>query len=291
MSQRNNKPYDERTFAKWGDFKSFIDHAKLEWSYRGQGSSEWPISSSLERCSFEGPIERIASVEHQILEEFKRAAQHYLRKKFLPKTLTEWLALIQHHGSPTRLIDFTRSPYVAAYFAFEQPEPNVEFVSIWIVNMVAFYQRSIYYLEAKGVEQQKLRPPFSTEPYVFEDKLLQEIFDRQRLDCVIPLATYAMNQRYLLQQSVFLSPCNPDKPFMEQLEFIDQSLKNAIIKINLPVSFRNEALRDLTRMNITRVSLFPGLDGFAKSLNMQYSTFTTTSEEGEALEYLRKQGL
>lgn len=78
--------YIEKTFASWNQFKDFVDKARLEWIYRGQGNSEWALSSSLERSRFDGPIERIASIENQILEEFQRAARHYLPDRFVPRT-------------------------------------------------------------------------------------------------------------------------------------------------------------------------------------------------------------
>src|SRR5690606_14403222 len=135
---QEERPYIEKTFTQWRKFKIFIDKSKHEWIYRNQGNSLWTLTTSLERSNNKEPIERIASIENQIVEEFKRAAKHYLPKKFLPTTLTEWLALIQHYGSPTRLIDFTRSPYVASYFAFEDESIDCEFVSIWVVNLIAF---------------------------------------------------------------------------------------------------------------------------------------------------------
>ena len=108
MSEKSHY-YKEETFSKWSDFRSFIDKSRLEWIYRAQGNSQWDISTALERFGFDGPIERIDSIEYQILEEFKRAAKHYLSPKHMPTTLVEWLGLIQHYGSPSRLIDFIRS--------------------------------------------------------------------------------------------------------------------------------------------------------------------------------------
>jgi hypothetical protein len=54
-----------------------------------------------------------------MLEQFKSNAHLYLTT--LPRTFKnlEWLSLMQHYGTPTRMLDFTFSPYVAAYFAFE----------------------------------------------------------------------------------------------------------------------------------------------------------------------------
>jgi len=55
-------------------------------------------------------------IEAEFVAEFQRGARNYLNKDELPEYLIEWLALMQHHGAPTRLLDFSRSPFIAAFF-------------------------------------------------------------------------------------------------------------------------------------------------------------------------------
>ncbi len=95
-----------------------------------------------------------------------------------------------------------------------------------------------------------------------------------------------MNERYYLQQSVFLSPSNPYKTFNEQLDFLHESLDNSLIKIKIPKTERKKALRDLAKMNITRASLFPGLDGFAKSLHIHFSSLSNIEDMGKNIQIL-----
>ena len=57
--------------------------------------------------------------EERTLRIFKRKAHHFLDRTPAEEEEFEWLALMQHHGAPTRLLDFTWSPYVAAFFALE----------------------------------------------------------------------------------------------------------------------------------------------------------------------------
>jgi hypothetical protein len=88
------------------------------WIFRGHCSAEWSLQSTLERCAPSG--HRRVFTEYELVYEFKRRAHNYLGVHQLPAKPGEWLALMQHFGAPTRLVDFTRSPFVAAYFAFEE---------------------------------------------------------------------------------------------------------------------------------------------------------------------------
>ena len=128
----------------------------------------------------------------------------------------------------------------------------------------------------------------------FGDGTFKRIFEKSRtgeIDCVIPVESNSMNERYYLQQSVFLSPTNPYKKFEEQLDFLNGILDQSLIQILIPRTERNKVIRDLEKMNISHASLFPGIDGFAKSLKIKFSTLSTISELGENLNKLKREGL
>ena len=87
------------------------------WLYRGHRVSTWPLQCSLDRPSckpIRGKLPRY-QYEKRLFEEFKRRAVPYLKRT--PQNDWEWLALARHHGLPTRLLDWTRNPLIALYFA------------------------------------------------------------------------------------------------------------------------------------------------------------------------------
>jgi len=99
--------------------------------YRGQANYDWPLRSSLNRLQQRFPNRKNMTgqppcfscpplTDKQHLDAFKRALRG--RRGQNPKSLNDdgYWALGQHHGLATPLPDFTRSPFVALFFAFEE---------------------------------------------------------------------------------------------------------------------------------------------------------------------------
>jgi hypothetical protein len=128
--------------------------------YRGQGQSNWKLMPRIGRVfHFRASIdkgdnpERVFAEEVVVLEDFKRRAIPFIQK--LPEDNWQWLAMAQHHGLPTRLLDWTDNPLAAAFFAaYEQYQGD----------------SAIYVLDRKGIEiARKSESPFSlTETKIFE---------------------------------------------------------------------------------------------------------------------------
>jgi hypothetical protein len=256
--------------ANWNDFKSFTEELSENWVFRGQLNTRWELRNAIERTDF---IKLYSGIEAEFVQEFKRGARNYLAKDETPEHLIEWLALMQHHGAPTRLLDFSKSPFVAAFFAFEQCEDSTEEnIAVWAIN-VNFLKIKATEVLAGYFENELLESGNRVHEALFE-----KIFFANAYALVFPVEPFRMNRRYSLQQSIFVSTGTGHQPFMEQLRFLGDTISKAVIKIELPAALQKEVLRDLQRMNLNRASLFPDLDGYAGSLRLRYHSMKSPEE-------------
>lgn len=263
--------YKEISLSTWAEFKKKAEEPRPQWIFRGQSNANWDLQTTLERSTV---VSDSFDFEDELVNEFKRGAKFYLKEEQQPTTLLEWFSMIQHFGAPSRLLDFTKSPYVAAYFAFEQASLEAENVAIWIVDKIYLYQKAVYFFEGKISN-------INSNHYAFKDETFEEVFEKSKegdFNCLFPVEPRNVNQRYHLQQSIFLCQGNPYESLMNQLDFIGDIQQKTIMKVTIPTIEKNNAIRDLIKMNISAASLFPGLDGFAKSLISKYSNLLTLGD-------------
>jgi hypothetical protein len=216
--------------------------------------------------------------ESAILREFQRRAHHFVDPPGFQDRL-EWLALLQHYGSPTRLLDFTHSFYAAVFFALDNA---VSDAAVWAIN-----RRMVDRVVSERVQRDVSRLPTQdlNRAYIrlCNEAGLQEMTSR----LVVAVEPERMNERLAAQQGLFLFPFDLTASFEENLaetfrldptclesttsEDCSILLKNAldnicILKIIIPKRYHVTAIEDLRKMNINAATLFPGLDGFARSL-------------------------
>src|SRR5262249_22831199 len=126
--------YDIHRVESWEEFLGLItDSPYRNWAFRGQRDASRPLYSTLSRYFLTYRISQRMweAQEERILRIFKRKAVHFLQH--VPERDDEllWLALMQDHGAPTRLLDFTWSPYVAAFFALHNATTEA---AVWACN-------------------------------------------------------------------------------------------------------------------------------------------------------------
>lgn len=268
-----NQQYSTVRLPSWHEFKLFVHRFSENWAFRGQANAEWTLTNAIERTDFIGFHN---GIEAHFVAEFQRGARNYLTKDETPEHLIEWLALMQHHGAPTRLLDLTRSPFIAAYFAFEICALEQDgHAAVWCFNIEHLKQKS---LEALS---QEFGTALQETQNLINEKLFEVLFYQNNKNLVFPVEPFRMNRRYSLQQSIFVSTGTSAAPFMEQLQFLGPDLKGAVVKLEIPSREKKTALRELQMMNLHRASLFPDLDGYALSLKLRYNNMKAPEELAE----------
>ena len=184
--------------------------------------------------------------EERILRIFKRKAHQFLDKPPAVEDDFHWLALMQHHGAPTRLIDFTWSPYVAAFFALER---TLHDGVVWAMNPAR-------------IDSSRAPKPARMDPRA-PGNFHRYFLGKHRF--IWMGEPHTMNRRLIAQSGTFAVPGVLDVPIEEMLKDTDQ--ENIMAKFVMTHPVREVGMRELYRMNITYATLFPDLDGLAKSMD------------------------
>jgi hypothetical protein len=121
-SEHQPDPFSTVRFDSWKETRNLLRDFPVSWVFRGQCDSAYSLVTSLQRLSSPvtgnvelGPVV-LPLIEQTILSRFKRQARNY-DLSYVPtdEDALAWLSLLQHHGAPTRLLDWTRSPFVACF--------------------------------------------------------------------------------------------------------------------------------------------------------------------------------
>jgi hypothetical protein len=262
---------DKRMLVKvidnWREFYDTIVEYQ-DWGFRGQSNAEWPLYSCLSRYLKDYGInpEAWATQEFRIKRIFERKAHLFLDHVPEKTDAFQWLALMQHHGAPTRLLDFTWSPFVAAFFALERATKDA---AVWAVFIKPLW-------EATHRFPQRKKPLTTYDLYLRNPDAYETFYIGNKVPFVTPGEPFVMNKRLIAQSGTFLIPGVLDLPIEEILSKYHRGPDEIVVKFVLKTrSLRDEAMKALYSMNITNATLFPDIDGLARSMayELEYNVF------------------
>jgi hypothetical protein len=246
----------EYTLESWTDFLSLTSAlfaVSPAYIYRGQAKYDWQLESGLDRLERRFPRRKNLGgrnpeyfdspplTEEDHLHAFKNALRG--RRGPNPPVLSddEYWALGQHHGLATPLLDFTRSPFAALFFAFEEEKILAD------DTLTAPDFRGVYALSTCAIDDTVSEPA-------------------QHLSIISPEGD--SNFRLISQGALFVRL--PRKTHVEgyvNAYFTGDYHRAIFTKIKIPNKDRDDCLVALNKMNINHITLFPDIQGAAKHVN------------------------
>ncbi len=257
-------------YETWADIKQRLSAFSPAWVFRGHAGASWPLATAIERSD---SIDRSAD-EWRMIDHFRRRASLHLPAQLHldDDDAFGWMALMQHYGAPTRLLDVTRSPYVAAFFALEEPSCGDEAdAAVWAVDTRACAAQAVAMLR----EHWDLSEDEATRLVHHEHgRLVGRLVEPPGwcIPAVFAVEPWRFDPRQSAQQACFLCPGDVTRPIRELLESVLVVPDDpAIVCLTFSREVRTDALEDLWRMNVSPASLFPSLEGQARALRMLLS--------------------
>ena len=229
--------------------------------YRGDGDAGWPLFTSLDKLGGVTPPHTKADLEEHILRNFIRYSRPYLTQ---PASDWEVLVAAQHHGLPTRLLDWTYSPLVAAHFATlngEHPSDRV----IWRLDWKQVHRR--FNLPELAFLIQDLEGILGGDHRLTPWALFSAREKIKPFACM--LEPPSINPRIVAQSATF-TLCSDKRQSFDR--FLEQNgLGSALTKFVIPAQETARFRDQLDLVDVDERRLFPDLDGVAAEMRRYYS--------------------
>lgn len=229
---------------------------RSDFCFRGEADAANRLTTSLMRLGGD-----YAALEQHLLRSFRK----YAPRREVPVDSTwNWLALAKHHDLPTRLLDWSYSPYVALHFATAAPELSERDGAIWMVDFVAARERLPPKLR-EALEHEGGNA-LTAETLAACARTLREL-DALGDDFVVFFEPPSLDERIVNQYALFSLMPDPRAQLDEWLQRHPELCRRLVIPAGLKWEIRDK----LDQANVTERVLFPGLDGLSAWLKRYYS--------------------
>lgn len=237
--------------------------------YRGCGKVSHNLNPSLYRHTLSNVIEDYMALEKKLLSRFQQRSIPFLSRHM--GSNWEWLFLMQHYGTPTRLLDWSESPFTALFFAASYADHtlgangNPVFstdVAVWLLDPVQWNKRSVNLKSFPGEVLTTDDAHANAYAPVGDVKTMQPF----------PIAIYGAHnsQRIVAQRGVFVCFGKDTRP-MEKIYESESFPPNCLLKLVIKRGRLPAILSGLLRHGVTDSVVFPDLDGLAKEIKRENS--------------------
>ena len=256
MQEIRVSTWTELQEALWADaWQESLSRFRSDFAFRGRNDAAEELVTSLQRLGGDARV-----LERHLLRNFRRYAPSEAAAFDSP---WNWLALGQHHGLPTRLLDWTHSPLVALHFVTSDERQFDRDGVVWMVDYVRAHDETPTPLRAE-LDDASMNV-FTAESL---GRVVAGLRELEQLggDFVLFLEPPALNQRIVNQYALFSLTSRADGRLDEWLERREELARRVVV----PAELKWEVRDKLDQANVTERVLFPGLDGLSRWLTRYY---------------------
>lgn len=235
----------------------YIGRFRSPWAFRGLSDSSYALETTLMRLG--GPFEQL---ERHLLRNFMKYAHRDVVER---DSYWHWLSVAQHHGLPTRLLDWTHSPLVAMHFATANTEKYHLDGVVWCVNYEEAHQ--LLPKNMKELLRKEGANTFTTELLASAVTSMEELDNLSNEAFLLFIEPPSMDDRIVNQFALFSVMSDAALGLDSWL----QQYPDLCRKVVIPASLKWEIRDKLDQSNVTERVLFPGLDGLTHWLRRHYS--------------------
>jgi len=260
----------EKHVASMEDLAHELNALPNRYIFRGQADSSWGLQSSLERLLGSlWSVDQARNFEDYALKSFKSKYRIYCGQEHKPESKLSWLSAMQHYGAPTRLIDFTTSPYIALYFALEAYNPRAgNSFSLFYLDYSALMDQSLAYIGTRDKKFNETRLSMNER----QDEIFENVIDRYTYDVAWVSESVESNARIDRQFGTFLISGSLEKR-IEEILSLDLYSKVDMVKMIIPPDLYEGVFVALRKMGINSKTMYGDLAGLAKSIRMELSAY------------------
>jgi len=243
-----------------------LDRFRSPYAFRGLADPSYKLETSLVRLRHK-TLEELKFIEQRLLDSFKKYAHGQFDEKL---SIWHWISLAQHHGLPTRLLDWTYSPFVALHFATSDLSKIDRDGVVWCVN---FWEAQNWLPPGLRAALQRKRLsvfPIETLAQEFEEFSKFDNPDAH-LEFMVFFEPPSLDGRIVNQVALFSFLSRPGLQLDDWLQSVSADNPRICKKIIIDKSLKWEVRDKLDQANITERVLFPGLDGLSAWLKRWYT--------------------
>jgi hypothetical protein len=242
-----------------------LDRHRSPYGFRGMTVESYKLQTSLMRLNHS--FEKVAKIEARLLDSFRKYAHSFFDEKH---SNWHWISLAQHHGLPTRLLDWSFSPFVALHFATDDLSKMDHNGVVWCVNFEETHRYLPEGLRQHFEGERRSSLPIEVLAKDFPD--FKQFDDPDKNDTfVLFFEPPSLDQRIVNQVALFSFTSRADMKLDEWLEAESVHYPKISKRVIIPAGLKWEVRDKLDQTGITERVLFPGLDGLSTWLKRWYT--------------------